>query len=183
MIPPVATRLRVHVLIHRGDQHKPSSTGALVARAVDDATCHVYQRKTRFCPAAHFPVETLVPGGELWIPHPTGDPLPGATDPADEPRRPHVLQLDGTWRQAGETLRSSSPSRRTSNGSCGHTSPVASSALDSAGHAVLRAGRVLSWPSRARAAASVHRVTAAGWRRQLRISLIASYPRYLSGNG
>ena len=106
MIPPVVTRLRVHVLIHRGEQHKPSSTGALVARAVDDATCHVYQRKTRFCPAAHFPAETLVPGGELWILHPTGDPLPGATDPADEPRRPHVLLLDGTWRQAGEMLRS-----------------------------------------------------------------------------
>jgi len=106
MIPPVVTRLRVHVLIHRGEQHKPSSTGALVARAVDDATCHVYQRKTRFCPATHFPAESLVPGGELWILHPTGDPLPGATAPADEPRRPHVLLLDGTWRQAGEMLRS-----------------------------------------------------------------------------
>jgi len=78
---------------------------------------------------------------------------------------------------------SSSPSLRTSNGSYGHTSPVASSALDSAGHAVLHAGRVLSRPSRARAAASVPPATVAGWHRQLRISSTASYPRCLSGNG
>ena len=41
--------------------------------------------------------------------------------------------------------------------------PVASFASDLAGHAVLRAGRALSWPSRARAAASVRLATAAEW--------------------
>jgi hypothetical protein len=46
-----------------------------------------------------------------------------------------------------------------------------------AGHAVRRAGRVLSWPSRARAGVSARLATAAEWRRQLRISSTASFPR------
>ena len=41
--------------------------------------------------------------------------------------------------------------------------PVASSTSDLAGHAVLRAGRVLSWPSRARAGVSVRLARAAEW--------------------
>jgi len=105
-IPPVDTRLQVHVLIHRSEQERPSSTGCLVARAVTGATRHLYQRQTRFCPAAGFPAETPAPGGPLWILHPYGELLPAAADPADGPRRQHVLLLDGTWRQAGEMLRS-----------------------------------------------------------------------------
>jgi hypothetical protein len=77
----------------------------------------------------------------------------------------------------------SSPFRRTSNGSCGRTSPAASSASDLAGHAVRRAGRVLSWPSRARAGVSVRLAMAAGWHRQLRISSTASFPRCPCGSG
>jgi len=53
----------------------------------------------------------------------------------------------------------------------------------SAGHAVLRAGRVLSWPSRARAGVSVRLATAAEWRRQLRISSTASFLRCPCGSG
>jgi hypothetical protein len=110
--------------------------------------------------------------------------VPAATSDAGRRRRRSTRSSQSTSKAGLRIGRSSSsPSRRTSNGSYGHTSPVASSALDSAGHAVLHAGRVLSWPSRARAAASVPPATAAEWHRQLRISSTASYPRCLSGNG
>jgi hypothetical protein len=46
-----------------------------------------------------------------------------------------------------------------------------------------RAGRVLSWPSRARAGVSVRLATAAEWRRQLRISWAASFLRCRCGSG
>jgi DTW domain-containing protein YfiP len=104
-IPSVDTRLHVHVLIHRHEHCKPSSTGKLVARAVAGATCHIYQRETRFFRACGFPVETLTPAGELWILHPNGEPLPAAATAVGGSRSPHVLLLDGTWRQAGEMLR------------------------------------------------------------------------------
>lgn len=97
----------MHVLIHRGEQRKPSSTGRLVARAVAGAASHVYQREDQFFPAAGFPVDAVEPGHELWILHPGGAPIPEATDRdhASTPARRHVLLLDGTWRQAGEMLR------------------------------------------------------------------------------
>jgi len=104
-IPPVDTRLHVHVLIHRGEQHKPSSTGNLIARAVNGATCHIYQRATRFFAASGLQPETLAPGRELWILHPSGEPLPAPVAPGIESLGPHVVLLDGTWRQAGEMLR------------------------------------------------------------------------------
>jgi DTW domain-containing protein YfiP len=107
MLPPVETRLAVHVLIHRHECAKPSSTGTLVARAVSNAASHVYQRQTKFFPAATFAAATLAPADELWILHPTGQPLPVPADAGDAPSnvRRQVLLLDGTWRQAGEMLR------------------------------------------------------------------------------
>ena len=105
-IPPVATPLRVHVLIHRHEYGKPSSTGRLVARVVTAAACHVYQRATRFLPASGFPVERPADTGELWILHPNGEPLPEAPVATREAPGPELILLDGTWRQAGEMLRS-----------------------------------------------------------------------------
>jgi DTW domain-containing protein YfiP len=90
------------VLIHRHEHRKPSSTGRLVARVVRAAACHVYQRATRFHPAAGFPAAAVAPGEAAWILHPSGAPLPAA-----EPWPPHIVLLDGTWRQAGEMLRAS----------------------------------------------------------------------------
>ena len=107
ILPPVATGLTVHVLIHRHEAVKPSSTGRLIARAVSGAASHTYQCETRFHPAATFTENNLEPARELWILHPNGQPLPSPADAADA--RPnacrHVLLLDGTWRQAGEMLR------------------------------------------------------------------------------
>lgn len=105
-LPPVETPLAVHVLIHRGEQHKPSSTGTLIARVVTGAACHVYQRQTRGFPAAGLPAGSLAADREVWILHPSGEPLPiGVERPAAAPL-PQVVLLDGTWRQAGEMLRS-----------------------------------------------------------------------------
>jgi DTW domain-containing protein YfiP len=108
MLPPVEIRFAVHVLIHRGEHVKPSSTGRLIARAVTDAACHLYQRETRFHGASGLPPDAVEPDCELWILHPGGEPLPvprGASD-ASSTSQPHLLLLDGTWRQAGEMLRS-----------------------------------------------------------------------------
>jgi hypothetical protein len=103
----VETQLAVHVLIHRGEQCKPSSTGRLIARAVAGAACHVFQRATRFHPAAGFAADSVEPGRELWILHPGGDPMPEpvAATAGGQYTGTTVLLLDGTWRQAGEMLR------------------------------------------------------------------------------
>jgi DTW domain-containing protein YfiP len=104
MLPPVTTRLDVQMLIHRLEQCRPSSTGTLVGRVVTGAVCHVYQRGNRFFEATGFPADALEPGRELWVLHPSGDPLP---EPAPPPQPlPAVLVLDGSWRQAGEMLAS-----------------------------------------------------------------------------
>jgi DTW domain-containing protein YfiP len=107
MLPPVQTQLAVHVLIHRHESVKPSSTGRLIARVVRGAASHVYQRETNFHPAATVTAHGLDLERELWILHPNGAPLSWAADAADAPADIHrqVLLLDGTWRQAGEMLR------------------------------------------------------------------------------
>jgi DTW domain-containing protein YfiP len=108
MLPPVETRLMVQVLIHRLEQCRPSSTGNLVGRAVAGTVCHVFQRGNRYFPETGYPADTLVAGRELWVLHPSGDPLPepAATDNSASQPPPTVLLLDGSWRQAGEMLAS-----------------------------------------------------------------------------
>jgi hypothetical protein len=98
----------VHVLIHRHEQHKPSSTGKLVVRAVVGSTCHVYDRDNGFSAASGWPGDAVARHEDFWILHPAGDPLPGEQSPTvpKHERRQSVLLLDGTWRQAGEMLRS-----------------------------------------------------------------------------
>jgi DTW domain-containing protein YfiP len=108
MLPPVATRIAVDVLIHRLEQCRPSSTGNLVCRAVAGAVCHVFQRGNRFFPETGYPADSLEAVRELWVLHPSGDPLPepAATDASASQPPPTVLLLDGSWRQAGEMLAS-----------------------------------------------------------------------------
>lgn len=107
IVPIVETQLAVHVLIHRHESQKPSSTGRLVARAVSGAVPHIYQRETKFLPAATLSGDASEPNRDLWILHPNGQPLPAPSDAAAAPSNPrlHILLLDGTWRQAGEMLR------------------------------------------------------------------------------
>ena len=108
MLPPVETRIAVEVLIHRLEQCRPSSTGNLVCRAVAGTVRHVYQRGNRFFPETGYPADALAAGRELWVLHPSGDPLPepAATDDSASQPTPAVLLLDGSWRQAGEMLAS-----------------------------------------------------------------------------
>lgn len=107
-LPPIETHLAVHVLIHRLEQQKPSSTGRLVARAVAGSGCHVYQRGGRFVAPASWAGDAVARNDDLWILHPAGDPLPAEHAPTEAklPSRKTILLLDGTWRQAGEMLRS-----------------------------------------------------------------------------
>ncbi len=108
ILPAVETQLAVEVLIHRLEQCRPSSTGNLVGRVVAGAVCHVFQRGNRFFPETGYPADALVAGRELWVLHPSGDPLPepAATDHSASQPPPTVLLLDGSWRQAGEMLAS-----------------------------------------------------------------------------
>ena len=107
-LPAVETRIAVHVLIHHHELCKPSSTGKVVTRAVRGAACHTYQRVSRHFPPSGFPADACDPARELWILHPTGEPLPAATAAADAPSCEgiQILLVDGTWRQAGDMLRS-----------------------------------------------------------------------------
>ncbi len=106
-LPPVETRLAVHVLIHRQEQFRPSSTGALIKRSVRGALGHIFQRETRDDAASSVNVTTLDPMRETWILHPAGEPMPATGESADAMRRPEIqiVLLDGSWRQAGEMLR------------------------------------------------------------------------------
>jgi DTW domain-containing protein YfiP len=52
------------------------------------------------------PADACDPAQELWILHPTGEPLPTATADAPYGEGIQILLLDGTWRQAGDMLRS-----------------------------------------------------------------------------
>jgi len=103
-LAPVVTGIQVHVLIHRQEQHKPSSTGRLIARTVKGAICHLYQRENRFFASASLSSADLLPDRETWILHPHGEPAPAAVGTGHR-LPPQVVLLDGTWRQAAEMQR------------------------------------------------------------------------------
>lgn len=107
-LPPIETHLVVHVLMHRYEQWKPSSTGKLVTRAVVGSRSHIYQRGSRFFSASGWPRDAVARDAHLWILHPAGDPLPIVHGPPHPEfgSRNNIVLLDGTWRQAGEMLRS-----------------------------------------------------------------------------
>lgn len=107
-LPPVETRLAVHVLIHRHEQHRPSSTGKMIVRVVRGAVGHMFQRETRHDSASGVHEASLDPDRDVWILHPAGEPMPAARESANDLHSPAIqlLLLDGSWRQAGELLRS-----------------------------------------------------------------------------
>lgn len=103
ILEKVATAVTVHVLIHRLERHKPSSTGGLIARAVPSVATHTFVRVSRHLPPVGLPPHLVPADHELLILHPGGTPLP---IPPTGCRPFALLLLDGTWRQAGEMLRS-----------------------------------------------------------------------------
>lgn len=104
-LPPVATDLAVDVLMHRREQWRPSSTGALIQRVVERARCHVYRPEAGTRDCAILPPSIQRPGHELWILHPRGESLTGALPLAERSAPLAVLLLDGSWTEAGEMLR------------------------------------------------------------------------------
>lgn len=88
----VACPLAIDVLTHHRERFRPSSTGTLINRVIP-ASRHILWRPER--PLMRAEVE--VPGRELWILHPHGEPVPPALPAAE---RVHVLLLDGSWREA-----------------------------------------------------------------------------------
>lgn len=95
--------VRVDVLMHRNEWHKPTSTGRLLHRLVQDSRCLL--AGPDLAPAALCPD----PGRELWLLHPSGEDLPEDSDPTCV----QVMLLDGSWKQASRMLQSSPvPARR-----------------------------------------------------------------------
>lgn len=103
LLGPVETAVDVHLLIHRLERHKPSSTGVLIERVVPRVSTHVFVRVSRHLPPASLPAHAIPAGRELLVLHPGGRTLDIASF---ERRTSSLLLLDGTWRQAGEMLRS-----------------------------------------------------------------------------
>lgn len=87
----VSLPLAVDVLTHHRERFRPSSTGTLINRVIP-ASRHILYRRERGLTAE----EVRVPGRELWILHPHGEPLPAAMP---DPNSVQVLLLDGSWRE------------------------------------------------------------------------------------
>lgn len=87
----IACPLAIDVLTHHRERFRPSSTGTLINRIVP-ASRHILYRRERQLTAA----EVCLPGRELWILHPHGEPPPATLPPAAQVQ---VLLLDGSWRE------------------------------------------------------------------------------------
>lgn len=80
--------LQIDVAIHHRERHRPSSTGNLIHRLFPEARQHLWRRERRLAAA-----DVRVPGRELWILHPHGEPAPAGR----APETVQVLLLDGSW--------------------------------------------------------------------------------------
>jgi DTW domain-containing protein len=76
--------------MHHRESFRPSSTGNLINRVIPASCVHVWRRERNLSAA-----DIRVPGRDLWILHPNGDPAPAAMPPQDV----QVLLLDGSWRE------------------------------------------------------------------------------------
>jgi len=104
-LPPVDTAVAVDILIHRREQWRPSSTGALLARSIRGARLHVHRPDPRSREAPALPAALLRPDHTCWVLHPQGDSIADECPPAPSARPMQVVLLDGNWREAGEMLR------------------------------------------------------------------------------
>ena len=74
--------------MHHREHHRPSSTGHLVARVIQEAHLHLWRRERRITVG-----EIRRPGRELWILHPNGHPVATPVQSANI----QVVLIDGTW--------------------------------------------------------------------------------------
>lgn len=87
----VVTPLRIDVLMHRNERWRPSSTGRLIKRVFPDSGQHITPEA-----GAVSAEDIRLPGRELLVLHPAGEPLPAGL----EPGQAQVLLLDGSWSEA-----------------------------------------------------------------------------------
>ena len=104
-LPPVDTAVAVDILIHRREQWRPSSTGALLARSIRGARLHVHRPDPHCREAPMLPAALLRPDHVCWVLHPQGDSIADECPPAPSAQPRQVVLLDGNWREAGEMLR------------------------------------------------------------------------------
>ena len=104
-LPMVEPRAAVDVLLHRREQWRPSSTGALLARALRGARLHIHRPDPCSRASPVLPTSLLRPGHECFVLHPQGEPIDDAAAIASRPLPVQVVLLDGNWREAGEMLR------------------------------------------------------------------------------
>ena len=91
----IATPLQIDALIHRREFWRPTSTGRLITRVMAGARGHFYRQES---PVARDAV--VVPGREVWVLHPLGEPVPAGVAPENV----QVVLLDGSWREAATML-------------------------------------------------------------------------------
>ena len=92
----VAIPLAVDVMMHRRERFRPSSTGHLIERVIEDARVHTWEREGQWT------AEKLRrPGRELWILHPHGEAVPAP--PA--PESVQVVLIDGVWMESAVIAR------------------------------------------------------------------------------
>lgn len=88
---PVTLPLETDVLMHHREQYRWSSTGHLIERIVRPSRRHLWRRERGLNAA-----DIRVPGRELWILHPHGEPAPVDARAEDV----QLLLLDGSWSEA-----------------------------------------------------------------------------------
>ena len=86
----VTCPLQVDVLMHHRERWRPTSTGHLINRVITGSRHHLCRRERGLTAA-----DVRVPGRELWILHPKGEPMPTA----EAPDAIQVLMIDGSWRE------------------------------------------------------------------------------------
>ena len=77
--------------MHHREAWRPSSTGRLVNRVLSGSQLHIWRRERGLTAE-----DVRVPGRDLWILHPAGQPMPSDIAPGEV----QVLLLDGAWREA-----------------------------------------------------------------------------------
>ena len=92
----VAVPLAVDVMMHRRERFRPSSSGLVVSRVVEDSRLCVWEREGQWTPDS-----LRRPGREVWVLHPHGEAMPAAPVPESV----QVVLIDGVWSEAAVIAR------------------------------------------------------------------------------
>ena len=90
---PIASPLHVDVVMHFRERHRPSSTGLLINRLLEGSRQFIWRREA---PPKLDAVR--LPGREIWILHPQGEPMPSSA----RPEAVQAILLDGAWTETND---------------------------------------------------------------------------------